>query len=729
MTRTQMNPTRRHVLRGLSGLSFALGAGGVSAVMAAGAAADLDVNQWLTISTDGRIRVIFPSTEMGQSSWSTLPQILADELDADWADVEIVQLNEDDLAFGNPLFGGVLYTAGSTGVQAYFTPLRQAGAQARDVLVQIAARESGLAKSALRTEAGAVITPDGHRLAYGDLAGLGLAGVEVPDAQAVSLKTSDQFRIIGQDLPRRDVPAKVTGQAQYAIDVEVPGLLHASVERAPVEGEYPAQIDDTAARAMPGVVDVVALPDGVAVVADSLWQAINARFALDITWSDQSPARAINSAETLARYEAAAHDPSSEAAVWATKGDAAAAIAGADRTLSQTYLSDYAYHAQIEPMAAVASVDADGKGAEVWAGTQTQSWTTQTVMQVLDTTQDRVRLNMMTMGGSFGRRTAFSQEYVRDAVLCSRAVGRPVKVTWSREDDLRAGTFRPAAAQVVTAGLDADGQLQGWHHKVATPSVIGFFNPGRWDAVAPNDVISMRGAESKFYGIRDFQADHIITPREARLAPYRGIGAAYTSFAAEAFMDELAHAAGRDPLDFRLDLVRENPRGRVLLEKVAEMSDWRNRGTRALGLSFAGYSSSMAAGVAEIDLDRQSGEIHVRRFWAAVDAGLIVSPDNALNQIEGGIVFGVSSALYERVDIEQGEVVQSNFWDYEVARARNTPEMSVYLAEVDAPPTGVGEAGSPMVSAAIANAFFAATGKRLRHMPFTPDRVLAALES
>ena len=245
----------------------------------------------------------------------------------------------------------------------------------------------------------------------------------------------------------------------------------------------------------------------------------------------------------------------------------------------------------------------------------------------------------------------------------------------------------------------------------------------------PNDVISMRGAESKFYDIPDFRADHIITERQARLAPYRGIGAAYTSFAAEAFMDELAEAAGRDPMDFRLDLVANNPRGQHLLEKVAEMSNWRDRGDRALGLSFAGYSSSMAAGVAEIEVDDQSSNIRVTHIWAAVDAGRIVSPDNAHNQIEGGIIFGLSSALSERIDIENGEVVQSNFFDYEVARADQIPPIDIYMASVDAPPTGVGEVGTPMVSAAVANAFYAARGHRLRHMPFTRDRVSSALGS
>lgn len=720
--------SRRGFLQTGGALAFFFGAGGLTAVRAQTAEA-LDVNPWLTIQADGVIRVVFPSTEMGQSSYTTLPQFVAEELDADWDNIEIAQLNADDRTFGNQLFGGVLYTAGSTGVQAYFEPMRRAGAQARDVLLQIAAREMGVVKDALRTESGLVIAPGGQQLTYAALAAAGPEGVQIPEAEAIPLKDPAEFRLIGTDIPRRDVPGKSTGRTEYAIDVDVPNMVYATVLRAPVEGETPLRIDDAEARAQAESIDIVSLPDGVAVVAESLWAALSARDLLQVDWSDTSPMRQFSSADTLEAYAQAVDDPTLDPAIWSERGDAPGAIDDAARTVSHLYLTDYAYHAQIEPMAAVADVDADGLGAEVWVGTQTQSWTTHTVMGTLGTTRDRVRLNMMTMGGSFGRRTAFVQDYVRDAVLASKAVGRPVKVIWTREDDVKHGTFRPAAAQRVTAGLTEDGALSGWHHKVATPSVIGFFNPGRWDAVKPNDVISMRGAESKFYTIPDFRADHIITERHARLAPYRGIGAAYTSFAAEAFMDEMAEAAGRDPLDFRLDLTVENPRGQHLLQKVAEMSDWRNKGDRALGLSFAGYSSSMAAGVAEIDVDDSSGEITVKHFWAAVDAGRIVSPDNAHNQIEGGIIFGISSALTERIDIENGETVQNNFWDYEIIRADRVPPIDIYIAKVDAPPVGVGEVGTPMVSAAIANAFHAARGRRLRHMPFTPDRVSDILQS
>ncbi len=724
-----MSLDRRTFLQGAAGLTFSLGATGLTAVSPLAGTNTVDVNMWLSIHADGTITIVHPSTEMGQGSYSTLPQFVAEELDANWDDIEIKQLNADDRRYGNQLFGGVLYTAGSTGTQFYYEPMRRAGAQARDVMLQIAARAWGVDKSALRTEASRVIAQDGQRASYSALAAMGADGVSIPEAASIPLKSRAEFRIIGRAVPRRDIPAKSTGRAEYAIDVDVPNMAYAAVLRAPVEEEVPLRVEDSAARAIPGVVDVVRLPDGVAVVAESLWAALGARAQLDVVWSMTSPFRQSNSIDTLAAYAAAANAPNASGDVWAEKGDAPAAIEAADQKFSQLYLSDYAYHAQIEPMAAVADVDPDGQGAEVWAGTQTQSWTVRTVAETLDIPTDHVRLNMMTMGGGFGRRTALVQNYVRDAVLCSKAVGRPVKVIWPREDDVKHGTFRPAAAQKIEAGLTSDGKLDGWYHKVATPSVIGFFNPLRWDAVRPNDVISMRGAESKFYGIKDFRADHIITQRHARLSPYRGIGASYTAFAAEAFMDELAEQAGRDPLDFRLDLMQDNPRGRHLLEKIAEMSDWHNRGGRALGLSFAGYSSSMAAGVAEVEVDQKRGDIRVTKFWAAIDAGVIVSPDNALNQIEGGIVFGVSMALSEKIDIENGEVVQENFYDYQVARAFQAPEIEIYMADVDAPPLGVGEVGTPMVPSAIANAFYAAQGKRLRHMPFTSGRVAAVLEA
>ncbi len=724
--------SRRAVLAGAAGLSFVIGAGGLAEVAQATVSRSqgtLKPSAWLSIASDGTIAIVFPSTEMGQGSSTALPLILAEELDADWDDVRVEQLNRDDRSFGNPIFGNVLYTAGSTGVYGYFDSLRKAGAQARRMLMQIAAEHWGVPLASLTTEPSVVVhAASGRRLSYGEIAALPHDGVQVPDVAEEDLKPRSEYRLIGQNIPRLDIPAKSTGSETYAIDVRIHGMLYAAVLRAPVEDETATRIDDSETKSVPGVVDTVTLPDGIAVVAESLEAAFAGRDRLDVDWSETTPARRFDSAADLAAYVEAARDSSHEATQWRAAGDAATAIDQAERMLEADYLSDYAYHAQLEPMAAVAAVDPDGKGAEVWAGTQTQSWTMRTITEVLGTTPDRVRLNMMTMGGSFGRRTALRQEYVRDALLTSKALGRPVKVVWTREDDVKHGWFRPAAAQRMRAGLTSEGRVTGWHHRVATPSVIAYFNPLRWEQVDPSDIISMRGAESGFYKLDHMLAEHVITERGARLAPWRAIGASYTSFAAEAFMDELAEAAGSDPLDFRLKLLEHNPRGRQLLETVAEMASWAGRRPGSgLGLSFAGYGASMAAGIAEVQLDEESGEISVSRFWAAVDAGLIIAPDNALAQVEGGIVFGLGSALKERITIVDGEVEQNNYYDYEIMRANEVPEIALHLQESDGPPTGVGEVGTPMVAAAVANGFYSLTGRRLRHMPFTPDRVRAAL--
>ncbi len=727
--------TRRRFLQSASALTFAIGSAGLVTVSRAGASettqedAGTEITAWVRIDTDDRVHLVFPSTEMGQGSSTALPLILAEELDADWDKVEIDQLDRDDRSFGNPIFGNILYTAGSTAVYGYFDSLRIAGAQARRILMRAAARSWDVPVAEVTTEPGAVLhEASARRMSFGEIAALPIDDLSVPEVTEADLKPASSFRLIGSDLPRRDIPAKSTGRETYAIDVQVPDMLFAAVLRAPVEGVSAAGIEDSESLAVPGVLRVLTLPEGIAVVAERLEAALAGKDRLQVDWTGATGVLASDSEATLSDYSAALKNPTAERAVWSETGDADRAIAAADRIVEAEYLSDYAYHAQIEPMAAVASVDPDGLGAEVWVGTQTQTWTTRTITETLGTTADRVRLHAMTMGGSFGRRTALQQEYVSDALLISKEMGRPVKLIWTREDDVKNGRLRPAAAQRLRAGLTADGALSGWEHRVATPSVIAYFNALRWEQVRPKDIVSMRGSESQFYGFADMRAEHVLTGRHARLAPWRGIGASYTSFAAEAFMDELALEARSNPIDFRMALLASNPRGQRLLKRVAEMADWsRPRDQTALGVSFAGYGDSMAAGIAEIALERESGIITVQRFWTAVDAGLIVSPDNALAQIEGGIVFGLSSSLKERITISGGEVEQSNYYDYEILRANEVPEIEIHLERSEARPTGIGEVGTPMVAAAVANAFHALTGKRLRHLPFIPDRVQAAL--
>ncbi len=732
-TEATLTVDRRSFLAGAAGFVFAIGTEGLRRTAKANdlrEGAGFQPNIWVSIGTDDVIRIVFPATDLGQGSSTALPLILAEELDADWTQVRVEQLNVDDRRYGNPKFGMVLYTAGSSAVQGYYMPLRLAGAQARLTLIRAAAAHWSVPEARLRTEPSAVVDPEtGRRLSYGQIAALPqLAAAPIPKASQSLLKPTSEFRLIGADLPRIDIPAKSRGAFDYGADIRVPDMLYAMVVRAPVEGETPVSVDDSDALAVPRVLRTVTLPDGVAVVAETQEAALFGKSALSIEWTEGAPARAYNSNKDLADYAATADDLAKDGAVWRETGDVVAAFDAASRRVERAYLSDYAYHAQFEPMGAVAAVTDNGRRAEVWIGSQTQSWSLRTVTQTLGISADQVTLHMMPMGGSFGRRTELTQPYLRDALLTSKAVGRPVKVLWTREDDVKFGAFRPAAAQKIVAGLTAEGALSGWRHRVAAPSVIAYFNPLRWSQVKPQDIITMRGAENKFYDLGAMRAEHLITERRARLAPWRGIGAAYTSFAAEAFMDELAEQAGADPVAFRMDLLKDNPRGRWLIERVLEMSGWgRPTSDTALGLAFAGYGDSMAAGVAEISLDRDSGDIAVKRFWTTVDAGLIVSPDNALAQIEGGVVHGVSSALKERITIVNGEVEQSNFFDYEILRIDATPEIEVDFAKVDAPPTSIGEVSTPVVAPAIANAFYALTGRRLRHMPFTPDRVLEAI--
>ncbi len=722
-----INVSRRFFLKAGTAAAVVLAMGGIRLEAYAKEDSTDVFAGWVEIRPDNSVHILFPSTEMGQGSETGLPQILADELDADWEQVSIHQLNEDDRRFGNPAFGKVLYTAGSSAVYGYFEVLRQAGAHLRDMMRQRVANEWGVDVDTLTSSKNTVTHPaTGRRISYGEIVALprfSHTGLTKP----VVLKTHDQYTLIGKSVPRRDIPGKSTGKAIFAIDVRVPDMLYATVLRALVEDETVVSLNDKAARETKDVVDVITLPDGIAVVAKTMHASFSGRSKLEVTWSETSPFRRYSSDKTLAAYaQVAQGDQAGEA--WRSAGDANSAIESADQVVDALYTSDYASHAQIEPMAAVARVDTDGKGAEIWAGTQTQSWTTRTATEVLQTTPDRIKLNMMTMGGGFGRRTELMQNYVRDALLCSKATGQPVKVVWSRTDDIKYGGFRPAAAQRMRAGLDANGRLVGFHHRVATPSVIEYFNPIRWQQVAPKDIISMRGAENKFYNIRDFLAEHVITERHARILPWRGIGAAYTSFAAEAFLDEVATKAGADPFQFRKSFMTENPRGRALLDKVQDMAAAVPLAEgRARGLAFAGYGDTQTAGVAEISLDRESGEIRVHHVWVAIDAGLIISPDNAHNQIEGGVLWGVSSALYERITVTNGQVDQQNFFDYILLRHNRAPVIDVHIAQSNEKPTQVGEAGNPMVAPAVANAFFALTGRRLRHLPFTPDRVLGAL--
>lgn len=729
--------SRRGLLGSVGALGFAVLAGGALRVFREDAAAQdgrpTSVNAWVSITPGDAVIIRFASTEMGQGVMTSLPMILAEELDADWSRVRAEQVDQGPAeVYGNPNTGGMLYTAGSSSIEGYFAIMRRAGAGARRILIHTAAHAWGVPATEVTTESGAVLhARSGRRLRYGEVAALPQIVTDAPAITDADLKPRSAWRLIGTDPGRQDIPAKTRGETVYSIDLRLPGMVYAAELLAPVEGESPASVADREARALPGVIDILRLPHAVAVIAERWETAVAARDLLAVEWTSTSPFRTADSEADLAASQAAAADAARLGIAWASRGDAPAAL-GADgaRRVVAEYATEHCYHAQMEPLAAVASVDADGKGAEVWLGTQSQTVSIAAAAQALETTPDRIRFHAMQMGGGFGRRTVFARDILHDALLLSRHVRRPVKLIWTREDDVKNGWFRPATAHRLEAVLDAGGTVTALRHRVASPSIFAFALPQRWERANGRDLLVMEGTESAEYGIPNVLAEHVIMERRARISAWRGIGWGPNGFAREGFIDELAEAAGSDPLTFRRRLLANNPRGLAVLDAVVRMSDYgRPPPGRAHGLSFAGYKATLGAGVAEISLDRGTGQIRVHRFWAAVDPGIAIHPRNLEAQTEGGIIFGLSGLLKERISITAGEVEQSNFYDYEPLRLTEIPEIAVRIVESGAAPSGAGEIGVPMTGAAVANAVFALAGKRLRRMPFTPDRVKALLDA
>ncbi len=742
--------TRREFIRG-AGVTLAVGATGVigacemspdgsDATLPDASANDaVSPNAWVRIGADDVITIQFGATEMGQGSMTSVPLVLAEEMDADWERVRVETVSRHDPIYGNPKAFGyygfpIMYTAGSAALRGYFDAMRQAGAQARRFLIDAAAAQLGVAAEELSTEPSRVVhAASGQSLTFGQIAAAAEVPENLPQVPESQYKPSSEYRYLGTDVPRIDIPSKVDGSARFGIDAQVPGMVYASVLRAPVEGEEPLAVEDSASRAIPGVTDIVTLPHAVAVVGETVESTVWGKNALKVTWSENSRFRETNQALVLDDYEARARDLSFSTSnpLWQDLGDVGPAFAAADRVVEAVYRSEPAYHAQLEPMNATASVSADGMSAEIWVSTQTQSLTAMAAADLLETDVDRITVHAMYIGGGYGRRAEYRQKNVEDALYLSRALGRPVKVIWSREDDVRDGIFRPMAAQYLRAALDDGGHMTALHQRVATPSVLSYMNEPRWALSGNRDGISMSGAQTTLYSIPNIRAEHILVDRCSRLAAWRGVGTSYTRFANESFIDEIAHTLGADPLQFRLDLARDDAAVQSVLEEVARMAEWsRPRADRSLGVALSGFgSTALAAGIAEVSVNRETGAVAVHRYWMVIDAGFIVAPRNTEAQMEGNIVYGISSALKERISVNAGTVDQSNFHDYPVMRMDEMPEIHVKALTNNKPPGGVGELGLETTGPAIANAVFAATGVRLRELPMTPERVLAALRA
>ena len=724
--------SRRQVMIGAAGLSFAGALSGrAGAAVLATERAGQTLSPWVSIATDGTITIMSAATEMGQGSMTSLPLVIAEELDADWAKVRIVPAPPLDQIYGNPGFGGMMYTAGSNAVTSYYRPLRTLGAQVRRVLLDNAAKKLGVPVEELATEPSVVVhQKSGRRLSYGDIAAFAEVPKEAPAIKPEELKQPGAFRLISHDVMRVELPTKVNGSAKYGIDVQVPGMLYGSVLRAPVEGSTPEKFDEAKVKAIAGVVKVVKLAHGVGVVAETPWAAFKGRQAVadSVSWSKTGKAWGFDSDKGLEAFAAAIRDPAKQATDWFKLGDTRTEMPKTASTMEQVYLCDYAYHAQMEPLNGVASVSAAGDSAEIWVGTQSQTMAQEATAKALGITRDKVKLNDLLMGGGFGRRGPRDMDFLIDAVLLSKEVDKPVKSMWTREDDVRNGRFRPLSAHYLKAGFDAAGKLTAYQHRLAGDRVTPFADPVRYAKAGNKDFILMLGADLKGYEVPHQLVEQIYEDTGVRTAPLRGISFTANKFAAETFLDEVALKRGVDPVKLRIEMMQNTPRARKVVERVAEMANWgRKAEGRGFGFAFLDYSGSQVAGVIEISLDRRTGQIKAHNFWCAIDCGVALQPDNIVAQTEGSTVYGLGLALSERISIKGGEVEQSNFYDYLVPRMNEIPQMHTEVIQTNNHPTGVGQMSTPLIAPAISNAVMQLTGVRLRHSPFTPERVKKAL--
>jgi isoquinoline 1-oxidoreductase subunit beta len=675
---------------------------------------------FIRIAADNTVTVLAKHLDKGQGIITGLATVAAEELDADWAQVRGEHAPANVKLYVNHFFG-VQGTGGSTAIANSWDELRMAGAAARAMLVEAAAQRWSVPAAGITVAAGVVShAASGKKASFGELAE---AAAKLPVPQSVKLKDPSQYKLIGNaKLHRLDHISKTDGTAQFAMDVRRPGQLTAVLARSPRFGGTVKSFDATAAKAVPGVTNVVQIPGGVAVLAKNTWAAIKGREALTIVWDD-SKAEMRSSDAILAEYRTLAGKPGLPAKV---VGDTAKAIAGAAKVVETEYSFPYLAHAPMEPLNATVELTADG-GCEIWAGSQFQTPEQLTAAAILGTTPDKIKINTLWAGGSFGRRATPNVDYIAEAVMIAKASGgkAPIHLVWTREDDIRGGRYRPMFVHRLRAGLDSKGGIVGWEQTIVGQSFIAgtAFEP----MLIKNGVdhSSVEGAADMEYAVPALSVSlHTATSPVSTLW-WRSVGHTHTAYAKEAFIDELAAAAGKDPVAFRMDLLKGHPRLQGVLKLAADKAGWgkplaadKDGGKRGRGVAVHASFSSYVAHVAEVTLTK-AGKLRIDRVVCAIDCGQAINPDVIKSQIEGGTGFGIGHALRDAITLTDGLVDQSNFDGYEPMRLSDMPKVDVHIVPSKERPTGVGEPGVPTAAPAVANAVAAAGGARLKDLPFS----------
>ena len=682
---------------------------------ATAAGAPFAPNAFVRIGPDNRITVIAKHVELGQGAYNGIATVLAEELDADWSLVSVESAPADKQRYGNAAMGGMQGTGGSSAMANSWMQLREAGAKARAMLLAAASAQWHVPVEQLQVKASVIFHPDGKTQAsYGSLVARA-ATLSVPEK--VALKEPKNFKLIGlRESPRIDIPAKCDGTAQFTLDVSLPGLLVALIKRPPRFGGTVKSFDAAAASAIPGVVKVVQVPRGVAVVARSFWAAKQGRDALQVEWDD-SQAETRSSATLMAQYRELAEKPGLQAR---NDGDATKAIGAAAQRITASYEFPYLAHAPMEPLDAVVKLSATG--CEIWAGCQFQTVDQANAARVAGLQPTQVSIHTLYAGGSFGRRANAGSDYVCEAVSVAKAYGAdgtPIKLQWTREDDLHGGLYRPMYFHKLEAALNANKELTGWRHMIVGQSILG---GTPFTTLIKNgiDSTSVEGAATIAYDIPNIDVQLNTTTVGVPVLWWRVVGSSHTTLAVECFIDEVAHAAGQDAFEFRRKLLAKSPRMKRVLELAAEKAGWSGTPLpkgRGRGIAVCEAFNSCVAQVAEVTVD-STGQVHVDRVVCAVDCGTAINPDVVAAQMEGGIGFALGAVLYGAITLKDGYVEQDNFNNYRVLRMNEMPKVEVHIVPSGEPPTGVGEPGVAPLGPAVANAVFAATGKRIHVLPF-----------
>ena len=679
-------------------------------------ASTVALNAFVRIAPDETVTVVVNHSELGQGPYTSIPMVVAEELDADWSKVRYEPAPVDP-AYNHTIFG-MQMTGGSTSTWTEWERMRKAGAAARQMLIAAAAETWKVEPANCHAENGFVISPTGQRASYGSLVE---KAAKLAPPQNVTLKNPKDFKLVGKPTKRLDTPDKTNGQAIFGIDVNVPGMLVAVVARPPVFGGKVKSFDAGNAKAVPGVRHVIQIDRGVAVVADGFWPAKLGREALRIDW-DEGPLAKLDSRKQGDEYAALAKKPG---AVAKKEGDAANAFSSAAKKFEAVYDLPYLAHATMEPMNCVADVRADS--CEIWVGTQFQTSDRDAAVKETGLKPEQVKLHTMLCGGGFGRRAVPDNHFVLEAVQISKAIKAPVKVIWTREDDMRGGWYRPRAYHSVTAGLSTDGKPVAWQQRIVSQSIVVGTPFEKFVVKEGVDETVVEGAKDIPYEIPNLLVDWQKAPGGVPVLWWRSVGHSHTAFVVETFIDELAHAAGKDPFEFRRELLGKHPRHKRVLEFVAEKAGWGKPlpAGRGRGIAVHEAFESFVAHVTEVSVSKE-GKLKLHRFVSAIDCGPIVNPDTIHAQLQSGVVFGLSAALYGEISFENGRVKQRNFHDYQMLRMHEMPEVETHIVPSEEKMGGVGEPGVPPVAPALANAIFAVTGKRIRRLPMRVEDLKTA---